>query len=174
MGVLRELRDRQNIEAIDRGEVFRKAVCRFCGGRSASAILSGDGRNQFMRFGLRPCVCEESLLITFRISGNTGFEICLPAVFQVVCTVSSLYIGRVVLGRGKSNVISIEGTFSLECSSYVSLEPSGSQGDICCLSWDVTEVNVQDVVLDDTPECRRVIFCHPETSQGRSRSPGPS
>lgn len=49
-----------------------------------------------------------------------------------------------------TNVVMAAASFVLECTSYISLKPNWSQGDIDYLSWDVTRCNVQNVTLDDT------------------------
>lgn len=57
----------------------------------------------------------------------------------------------------QSDAISVEGSFALVCTSYVSLKGNWSWGDINCLGWDVAGVMIQNVDLDDARECRSVI-----------------
>lgn len=59
--------------------------------------------------------------------------------------------------HGESSLIPVEGFFSMECSSFVSLKPNWFGAVIDFLDWVMLGGNVHNAALNDVPECTRVI-----------------
>lgn len=88
-----------------------------------SATLFGYNCN--MELGIRPCVDEESLLVSFHVSGNASFKVCLMDVSKDTCSNFEVDVDIVILGHRKLNTVSKDGSFTPKCPLYVSLNRIG-------------------------------------------------